>query len=361
MSQKKSYLSKAVLCSGALIALSTLFCMSAAAQSVQAGYKLSTFATGVSGANGFSQPDSLVRWRNSILVGYQNHVAKDGTDGGFSTIVQYSLDGAIQRAFAVKGHNDGLRVIGEDDLWAIQNEDGNPNLAVIDLSSGKQKVYTFPEPTPHGGGYDDLRVKDGQVLVTASNPSGNPNTAPALVRVQLDGNTLDVEPVLYANAAATNIPSGAPVTLNLQDPDSLSIDPRGVVLLDDQADGQLILIRNPFSQNPTVGQLTLTNPANTTENHSTTIDDTAFPVHANDFLLVSDVGGNTVYRIDAPLFGFEPGKPYSASDSEGYVAGLNLDNGVLAPIATGFVSMRGMLFVSQKSSEDDGEEHHHER
>ncbi|HVH86939.1 MAG TPA: hypothetical protein VM912_09450 [Terriglobales bacterium] len=72
--------------------------------------------------------------------------------------------------------------------------------------------------------------------------------------------------------------------------------------------------------------------------------------------MVSDVGGNKVYRIDAPLFGFEPGKPYSASDTEGYVAALNLDNGVLTPIATGFQSTRGMIFVSP-SSGDDGEQH----
>jgi hypothetical protein len=347
MSRRKSYFSKVVLTLGALIACLTLLSMNAAAQSVQAGYKLSTFATGVSGANGFSQPDSLERWRDSILVGYQNGVAKDGTDGKFSTIVQYSLDGKIQRMFAVKGHNDGLRVIGENDLWAIQNEDGNPNLAVIDLNTGKQKVYTFPEPTPHGGGYDDLRVKDGQVLVTASNPSAAVNTAPALVSVKLDGDTVDVQPVLYGNATATSLPSGATVTLNLQDPDSLSIDPRGNVLLDDQADGQLILIRHPFSQNQTVGQLVLTTAAG-----PTTIDDTAFPAHSNDFLLVSDVSADTVYRIDATLFGFEPGQAYSASDTQGFVAGLNLDNGFLTPIATGFQSNRGMLFVSQQTDDD---------
>jgi hypothetical protein len=342
---------KVLLTAGTLLACSIFFCMNLAAQTVQAGYKLSVFA---SSTQAYSQPDSLVRWRNAIFVGYQNHVAKDGTDGGFSTIVQYSLSGNAERMFAVKGHNDGLRIIGEDNLWALQNEDGNANLAVINLESGHQTVYQFP-PAPHGGGYDDMVLKNGQVLVTASNPQKNPNTDPALVRVEIDGNTLDVEPVLYGNASAIAIPSGAPVVLNLQDPDSLTVDPRGNVLLDDQADGQLILIRNPLSQTPTVGQLNLTNSAN--ENQTTTIDDTAFPAHASDFLLVSDVGGNKVYRIDAPLFGFEPGKPYSASDTEGYVAALNLDNGVLAPIATGFQSTRGMIFVSPGSSGDDDDEH----
>jgi hypothetical protein len=57
------------------------------------------------------------------------------------------------------------------------------------------------------------------------------------------------------------------------------------------------------------------------------------------------VSGNTVYRIDSPTFGFEPGTAYSASDTTGIVGVLNLDNGVVSPIATGFGSARGMLFV----------------
>ncbi|MBV9437111.1 MAG: hypothetical protein JOZ44_13715, partial [Acidobacteria bacterium] len=157
MFRMQASLMKVLLTAGTLVACSILFCMNLAAQTVQAGYKLSVFA---SSTQAYSQPDSLVRWRNSIFVGYQNHVAKDGTDGGFSTIVQYSLGGHVQRMFAVKGHNDGLRIVGETHLWALQNEDGNANLAVINLESGNQKVYQFP-PAPHGGGYDDMVLKDG--------------------------------------------------------------------------------------------------------------------------------------------------------------------------------------------------------
>ena len=79
-----------------------------------------------------------------------------GSVGKYSTIIQYSLDGLVKRMFSVQGHNDGLRVVGENYLWALQNEDANPNLAVIDLQSGLQRVL-YP-PAPHGGGYDDLRV-----------------------------------------------------------------------------------------------------------------------------------------------------------------------------------------------------------
>jgi hypothetical protein len=64
-------------------------------------------------------------------------------------------------------------------------------------------------------------------------------------------------------------------------------------------------------------------------------------------MLFSDVNGDTVYRLDAPKFGFEPGTAYSTSDTAGIVGVLNLDNGVLTPIATGFGSTRGMVFVSE--------------
>jgi hypothetical protein len=32
-------------------------------------------------------------------------------------------------------------VVGESDLWCLQNEDANPNLVVIDLEEGIQKLY----------------------------------------------------------------------------------------------------------------------------------------------------------------------------------------------------------------------------
>jgi hypothetical protein len=67
-------------------------------------YKISVFAMN---PNGISQPDSIVRWRDNVIVGFQNHVAKDGTDGKSSTIVEFSLSGKVKRMFQVPGHNDG--------------------------------------------------------------------------------------------------------------------------------------------------------------------------------------------------------------------------------------------------------------
>jgi hypothetical protein len=78
---------------------------------------------------------------------------------------------------------------------------------------------------------------------------------------------------------------------------------------------------------------------------ATTVDDTEFVPHGGMFLLVSDVAGDAIYRLDRPIFGFETGTAYSASDTAGIVGVLDLDNGVFTPIATGFGSARGMTFV----------------
>jgi hypothetical protein len=319
----------------------------------QPPFTLSVFAAST---KDYTEPDSIVQWHDRIFVGFSNGVAKDGTDHKSSTIVEYSLDGKVKRTFSVPGHNDGLRIVGEDDLWSLQNEDANPNLVVIDLPSGSQKNYTFA-PTAHGGGYDDIRVKDGKIIMTASNPTltgGVTNPFPSLVVASLHGTMVDVVPVLGGQPSATNIATGAPKTLNLTDPDSLTIDPRGNVVLDDQQDGVLVFIRHLFSSHPDVGFLNVTLGGKTT-----TVDDTAFASTPHSFLLVADLGDGTpantgtVYRIDNPTFGFEPGTAYSASDTAGFVGTLNLDNGVITPIVTGLISGRGLLFVDEDRRDDD--------
>jgi hypothetical protein len=55
-----------------------------------------------------------------------------------------------------------------------------------------------------------------------------------------------LQPVFNGNAKATDIPTGATTSLNLTDPDSMTIDPRGNIVLDSQADSELIFIRHPM-------------------------------------------------------------------------------------------------------------------
>ena len=255
---RQSAVFKQITLSAAASGILWLFAASSAAEAgpvAQAPYKLSVF---VKGANGNSQPDSLVLWRESVLVGYGNGVAKDGSDGKSSTIVQYSLTGAFKRTFSVKGHNDGLKLIGANKLWALQNEDANPNLVVIDLQSGTQQKFVFPPP-PHGGGYDDLAVQNGHIYISASNPTLNKkgvNVFPAVLEVtSLAGNIVHLKEVLLGDAPATDIPTGKPVSLNLTDPDSLTVDPRGNLVLDSQADSELVFVRDPATKSQSANRL----------------------------------------------------------------------------------------------------------
>jgi hypothetical protein len=94
-------------------------------------------------------------------------------------------------------------------LWAMQNEDGNPNLVIIDPKTQTQTMYTFG-PTPHDGGYDDFAFRGTDVFISASNPANNPNATPAIVKAQISGSTVIVTPVLSGTATATDIPTDTP-------------------------------------------------------------------------------------------------------------------------------------------------------
>jgi hypothetical protein len=158
------------------------------------------------------------------------------------------------------------------------------------------------------------------------------------------GNVL-LTPVLYGNAAATDIGTGGVVTLNLTDPDSMTRDLKGNIVFTSQADSVLIFVRHPGEGDQTVGRLDISSTASGAGGALITIDDTAFAPPRAEYLLVTDVGADTIYRIDRSDFGFEPGQAYSASDTAGIVGTLNLDSGVVTPIVTGLVSARGLQFV----------------
>ena len=174
-----------------------------------APYTVSVFTTSIPGVD--FAPDSIAVLNGNVFIGYGDGAAPDGSDGKSSTIVEYRPNGDIVTTYTVPGHNDGLRVNPKTKrLWAMQNEDGNPNLVIIDPKNQTQKLYTFG-PTPHGGGYDDIAFRGDDVFLSASNPANNPNNAPAIVKVELKDKTVVVTPVLSGTAIATDIPTDAPV------------------------------------------------------------------------------------------------------------------------------------------------------
>ena len=99
--------------------------------------------------------------------------------GKSSTVVEYKMNGDMVTTYTVLGHNDGLRFNPKTkQVWAMQNEDGNPNLVIIDPTTQTQTQYTFASAPPHGGGYDDIAFIGNDVFISASNPANNPTPSP---------------------------------------------------------------------------------------------------------------------------------------------------------------------------------------
>jgi hypothetical protein len=311
---------------------------SALGQVAPAPYELSVFATA---PKGLSAPDSIAVLRDHVFVGYGDGNAPDGSDGKSTQVVEYAMDGTAEYTYVVKGHNDGLKVDPSTHLlWALQNEDANPNLVIINPETHRQRLYTFG-PTPHGGGYDDIVFRGCTVYLSASNPANNPNTGPAIVSVRLDGSFVDVKPVLAATASAIDIPTDATVKLNLQDPDSMTLDPEGDIVLDSQADQELIFVSNPGS-NQGVSHLGLRYQTNAGPK-SVEVDDTAFVTSTQGFILFADKGLNKVFALKKKVFA--PGEAYTAADGGPFVGTIDLTTGFITPVVTGLNGPGGLVFV----------------
>ncbi len=328
------------------------------------GFTLSTFAKGPATTN---KPDSIVAYGGNIYIGYQNAGdVKDGSVPGLmNEVVQYDFKGKVLNTYNVPGHVDGLLFRNDttpNTLWVMANEDGNPELTIVNPADGSQKSYTATvNPPLHGGGYDDMQLLNGVVYVSASNPSTPGAAAPTVVSLTLNSNgtTFDVAPVLAGNAQAKDItPSvgGSPnptfntmVPLVLTDPDSEAIDASGNLVLDSQADGKLVFINNPGPAQ-TVSVLTLT-LYNDKDGPITPVDDTRWvPApgpSGTTFMLFTDAS-NTTYKVSGP---FTAGDAYSAG--QGQVMQLDTKTGHLTPFVAGIGKAsvlqdpHGILIVSQ--------------
>jgi sugar lactone lactonase YvrE len=306
------------------------------------GYQVSVFAQGTASYFG---PDSLVDDGTHIFVDYQNKTAKDCTDAATanSTVVEYSLEGKVVKQFTVPGHSDGMREDpGSHLLWVTSCEDGNPRLVTIDPSSGTITPYTFP-PTPHGGGYDDLAFLNGTTYIAASNPNTNAagvNVFPAVDSVTLSGGNAVLTPVLMGNANAKDLTTNQTVQLNEIDPDSMTVDPQGNLVLVNQGGSEIVFISHPGAASQAVSRLPVGDQ----------LDDTVWATRASGRLLVADGVTNTIYWIRYQF------KPYSVSgflyteapdDSGvvGFVGTIDPGTGLITPVVIGLVHPTGMIFV----------------
>ena len=325
-----------------------------------APYSVTTFATAPAG---LSAPDSVTFSATNVFVGYGNGGLPDGSGGAISDIVEYDFKGnQIGNPITIVGHNDGLRYNPlTNQLWALQNEDANSNLNIINLKTGKQTIYqlgTGPNgtgPTPHGGGYDDIDFLNKSVYVSASAPTLSPDSAPAIASLKLTHGKAILTGILDGTATVTNVLTGELGQLSLTDPDSMIVDPQGELVMTSQGDGELIIVQYPglSCQNAFVVPLSsdVIAGAGGPTTGDTQLDDTVFTTQSAGELLVADKDLNAVFAITAPYFG--PGA-YSAvslfatpagDPTASFVGQTNLTTGFVTPIVTGMSDPGGMAFI----------------
>ena len=313
------------------------------------GYTLTVFAKSPAGQ---SKPDSIAVYKGHIYIAYGNGNAPDGSDGKSNQIFEYDRSGSVLYSFTVKGHNDGMKVNPyTHKLWVLQNEDANPSLVVFDPETRAQTVYSFAQPPANGGGYDDIAFVNGKAFLSASNPQATVNNAPAIVSAELQGSSVVVSPVFQGNAQVTDILTGQTTTLNLQDPDSMTRTPGNGILLDSQGDSELVLVRQPGTKAQKGVVIPLSSPYG-----QPMADDTLFTPARDGFILISDTGANTTYKLTKAAYA--PGVPYTAavagdSAAPGFVGRLDLEFGQLTPVVSGLKNPHGLAFVTTTDDEAD--------
>ena len=302
-------------------------------------YTLSVFA---SAPAGLSAPDDIAVLDDHVFVGYGDGHDPGGVDGLSSQVVEYNMDGSVVHTYTVLGHVDGVKVDPiTHKVWTLENEDGNTRLVIIDPETQKTSLYIVGTG-PHGGGYDDITFRGCKVYFSASNPLINPNTAPAIVSVKLRNGSVDLEGVLQGNASGINIRLDTTVTLNLQDPDSMTFDPLGDLVLDSQGDQQLIIVSNPGDSHQRVLQLPLSyqTPSGPM---GVEVDDSFFTTSSQGFILFADKGLSKIFKLSKN--GWAPGVAYTAADGGPFVGTIDLTTGIITPIVTGLVGPGGLMFV----------------
>ena len=344
---------------GALLALSA---GAATAATAPSGYTLQTFATAPAGVTG---PDDITFLDGRVFVGWQNGVGTKGEPGPTgqtsSTLVEYSRGGTTLRSWQLAGKLDGLGADPRSDvLIATVNEDGNSSLYTVRPDGrlrGRVRHYTYA-PAPDsaatggvftGGGTDAVSVYQGEIVLSASNPSAADATAAFRVRLDRRTSTARLYPTFADNATATDAVSGQSVTLALTDPDSNAVVPSssprfgGDFVLDSQGDQQLVFARGLRWDHPRLKRLALTHGGT-----AAGVDDIRWAERAGGTLYIVDNKANAVYKLTGP---FRAGEAFAALDTVGTASQtteldtIDLRTGALSPLVTGFTAIKGIVWA----------------
>ena len=279
----------------------------------------SPFATG--GAIGATRPDSLSFGDASLWVAYANNSASDGSSGS-STVVRYDLAGNVLHQWSIAGSVDGLKVDPSGMVWALQNQDANSALTVINPNTNATSSYTYGSTYTNSAarGFDDVVFTKSNTYLSQTNPAGATDSVVYRLTTGLMS-PLQVAGILQAGT--------------ITDPDSLKLQPNGDLTLTGEGDQTLVFIHNPGAVNQSTTLLPLVGVGT---GHP---DDVIYATDTQGYIFYADTGANTVYKVT--LTGLAPGSVFI--DVGNTFGSLDTSSGVVTPIFTG-TSPHGADFVT---------------
>ncbi|MBV8708441.1 MAG: PEP-CTERM sorting domain-containing protein [Acidobacteriaceae bacterium] len=291
-----------------------------------ASFTSTVFATG--SAVNATQPDSITIGNGSLWAEYSNGASSTNYTGT-STIVQYSLAGAVQNTYSIPGSVDGLKYNpNTGQVWALQNQDANSRLSLINPATGTVITYNYGDPYPSisgSRGFDDVAFIGSNVYLSVTNP--NAATDPVIVKLN---NATPTTPVTF-----TTVLTGT--GLLATDPDSLKSTPTGGLILTGEGDGALTFVANPGMATQTATSLKLSAAPGATIGSP---DDALFATADSGTFYIADTATNTIYAIAAS--GLTPNSLFVSTATA--FGSVDQTTGVVTPIITGR-SLHGMEFV----------------
>jgi hypothetical protein len=302
---------------------------------------ISTFATGQ--AVNATGPDSITVGGGSVWVSYTNGADSTGLKGS-STVVQYNLNGAVLKTYTIAGSVDGLKIEPKTGLvWALQNQDGNSTLTLIDPKTGiTPNSPLHYQVTSSTQGFDDVVFRNGKVFLSYTNPAAP--TDPTIQRLENRESPLIVTPILTMGATGVNLATGQSNQPTIQnDPDSLKLTPGGGLMLTSGDDGTLTFVLNPGSEDQKVAFLSLVTSAKAPVSG---LDDAIFPGSEAGTLYLTDTGNNRVLKIEVE--DIPPGSLYACVGSLNQFVKVNIPTGVVTPVVNNLSAPHGLAFVPSK-------------
>ena len=319
-------------------------------------YTLATFK-GVA-PSGLISPDDVAVSADgtSLWVGYGNGAATDGSGTKTSSVVEYSIaTGTVLQNITepVPGHIDGLKIDpATGEVWTNIDEDSHPKVVIINPKNGKATAFTVSSSLITGGLDDLVFSGNDSAFVTASSQTSL--TAPVIVEISIKekkkGGSLTVTSVLPQSPPTVwNVVTNKAETGDtIGDPDSMTIDPAGELVLEDRMSDSLFIVRNPSATNPV---LRVPLALATTPDVPLEVDDTIFTYSLTSgasstagTIFIADPSANLIYTLTKPYF--PSNEVYSAIVTPGANAiGLvDLNTGLVAQVATGFAGVHGLAF-----------------